>query len=171
MSAQPGFVAVPTIADAKEIFARLFVPVDFTTSSRHALGVAIELKRSFDSSLCLFHLGEDRGTDELLVGAGEPAAPSDPVKGAEQRLRRLVKDTAPDLADAVEVRACEGARPIEDLRREAFRWRATIVVAAAELRGGFFRSPAERLVHDFFVPVLLLPPVTRKIPIGLADRE
>lgn len=168
MTAQPtAATANSTVAEAKEIFARLFVPVDFTISSHRAVGAAIELRRAFGSEICLFNLAEDTGGDEFLGGLGAPVRPADLGVDAEERLRRFVKNIAPDFADAVEVRARPDVRPLEDLRHEARRWGATMVVVAAEFQGGIFRSPAEKLVHNFFIPVLLLPPVTRQIPIEI----
>lgn len=168
MTAQPGPLTSQPIAESKELFSRLFVPVDFTMSSHRALGAAIELKRVFGSTVCLFNLAEDTGGDDFLGGLGDPRAPTDLVLDAEERLRRFLENVAPDVGtDDIEVRACADARPLDDLRRQAQRWRATLVIASADFQGGLFRSPAEKLVHNFFIPVLLLPPVTRMIPIEI----
>ena len=47
-------------------------------------------------------------------------------------------------------------KPMEDIHDEAHRWGATLVVVATTFEG-LFRSPAERLVHRFDIPVLLIP--------------
>ena len=151
---------------AKELFARVFVPVDFTQSSQQAVGIALELKRVFGSEVCLFQLAEEGGADEFLGGLGDPATPGDLVRNARERLERFVENIAPGSAGAVEVRARADVKPMEDLREEARRWGATLVVAATTFRG-FFRSPAEKLVHGFDIPVLLIPAVEEETDLGL----
>jgi nucleotide-binding universal stress UspA family protein len=146
----------PTVARAGEVFARVFVPVDFTISSHEAVGVALRLKRAFDSRVCIFQLVESGGADEFLAGLGAPATPSDLVSNATERLRSFIDHIAPGFADSVEVRAYAYVKPIEDIRNEARRWGATLVVAATTF-AGIFRSPAEKLVHNFDIPVLLIP--------------
>ena len=88
------------------------------------------------------------------------------MKRAEGRLRRFMENIAPADADSVEVRACADVKPIEDMRDEARRWGATLVVAATTFEG-LFRSPAEKLVHGFDIPVLLIPGVEEEPDLGL----
>ena len=85
------------LADARTIFARLFVPVDFTMSSHRALGVALELKRAFGSQVCLFQLASESGGDEFLAGLGDPSSPADLIDGARDQLQRLVQNVAPEF--------------------------------------------------------------------------
>ncbi len=148
--------AEPIVVEAQEIFARVFVPVDFTRSSRQAVGVALALKRSFGSKVCVFQLAEEGGADEFLGGLGDPATPGDLVRNARERLQRFVENIAPAFAGSVEVRACVDVKPLEEIRDEARRWGATLVVAATTFKG-IFRSPAEKLVHGFDIPLLLIP--------------
>ncbi len=156
----------PTVAEAKQIFARVFVPVDFTMSSHQAVGIALELKRVFGSEVCVFQLAEEGGADEFLGGLGDPATPGDLMKRAEGRLHRFIENIAPGYAESVEVRARADVKPIEDMRDEARRWGATLVVAATTFEG-LFRSPAEKLVHGFDIPVMLIPAVEEEPDLGL----
>jgi nucleotide-binding universal stress UspA family protein len=154
------------IANAKELFARVFVPVDFSPSSHLAVGTALELKRAFGSDVCIFQLVEEGGADEFLGGLGDPRRPCDLVSSARERLHRFMGNIAPDFADAVEVRASTDVKPVEDIRDQARSWGATLVVAATTFRG-LFRSPAEKLVHGFDIPVLLIPAVKEEADLGL----
>lgn len=160
----------PTVAEAKEIFARVFVPVDFTTSSHQAVGAALELKRAFGSEVCIFQLAEEGGADEFLGGLGDPASPGDLVRSARERLQRFIENVAPTFADSVEVRASTYVKPMEDIRDEARRWGATLVIAATTFEG-LFRSPAEKLVHGFDIPVLLIPAVAEEVGPELTAAE
>ena len=147
----------PVVSQAKDIFARVFVPVDFSQSSHQAVGIALALKRAFGSQVCLFQLAEEGGADEFLGGLGDRETPGDLVRNAKGRLHRFIENIAPGYADSVEVRACADVKPMEDIRDEARRWDATLVVAATTFGGGLFRSPAEKLVHGFDIPVMLIP--------------
>jgi nucleotide-binding universal stress UspA family protein len=158
------------VDEARELFARVFVPVDFSPSSHVALGTALELKRAFDSQVCVFQLVEESGGDEFLGGLGDPSSPGDLVRGGRERLRRFLENVAPAFADTVEVRACTDVKPMDDLRDEARSWGATLVVAATTFHG-FFRSPAEKLVRGFDIPVLLIPAVEEEQDLGLSRRR
>lgn len=158
--------AVPVAADVKELFARVFVPVDLTPSSHLALRAALELKRAFGSEVCIFQLAEEGGADEFLGGLGDPVTPGDLVSNVRGRLRRFLENVAPELADTVEVRARAEVKPMDGIRDEARDWGATLVVAATTFKG-LFRSPAEKLVHGFEIPVLLIPTVEEESDLGL----
>ncbi|MDF2695227.1 MAG: hypothetical protein K0S65_3610 [Labilithrix sp.] len=149
-------VTESSVVRAKEIFSRVFVPVDLTMSSHQSVGAALELKRVFGSEVCIFQLAEEGGADEFLGGLGDPLSPGDLVDGTRRRLRRFIENVAPEFTDSIEVRAYAGVKPLEDIRDEARRWGATLVVAATVFEG-VFRSPAEKLVHKFDIPVLLIP--------------
>lgn len=142
---------------ANPIFARLFVPIDFTIACHRAFGVALELKRAFGSTVCLFHLTMSHTTDEFLGGLGNPAGPADLLARAELRLRDFVENVAPEYVDAIELRTGLEMTPIADIQHEARRWRATLVIATAEFKAGLYRSPAEKLVHRSDIPLLLIP--------------
>lgn len=149
------------VAHGRELFSRVFVPVDFTLSSQGAVGTALALKQAFGSEVCIFQLAEGGGADEFLGGLGDPQTPADLVLKTKDRLRRFIQNIAPDFADSVEVRAYADVKPIEDIRNEAHRWGATLVLAATTFEG-VFRSPAEKLVHNFNIPVLLIPAVFKE---------
>ncbi len=156
----------PIIDQAIELFARVFVPIDFSPSSHLAVGAALQLKRAFGSDVCIFQLIEESGGDEFLAGLGATTTPGDLVRGARDRLRRFLENVAPAYADTVEVRASTDVKPIDDIRDQARSWDATLVVAATTFRG-LFRSPAEKLVHGFDIPVLLIPAVEEEQDLGL----
>lgn len=160
----------PTIMSAAEIFRRLLVPVDYTMESHRAVGVALDLLETHGSTVCLFHAEESSGSDEWLGGIGSPSVGGDWIAEARGRLRRFVENVAPWAADRVEVLATIGGEPVRELRRAARTWEATLVVASANVYAGFFRSPAERLVHGFDVPTLIIPHVPHAHEIARATR-
>lgn len=155
-----------TVGEANAIFARVFVPVDLTPSSRQAVGAALELKRVFGAEVCVFQLAEVGSADEFLGGLGDPSTPNELVRNAEGRLRRFIENVAPAYAGAVDVRARAGVKPIESIHDEARRWGATLVVATTTFEG-VFRSPAEKLVRGFDIPVLLIPAASEEPDLGL----
>ena len=165
MQVATGETVESTVAGAKSIFERVFVPVDLTPSSHQALGVALEFKRAFGSRVCVFQLAEEGGADEFLGGLGAPTFTSDLVRNAMGRLHRFLENVAPAFADDVEVRARAELKPTEDIQAEARRWGATLVVVAARFEG-LLRSPAEKLVHKFDIPVLLIPAIQKESALG-----
>lgn len=146
----------PNVARGSTTLDRVFVPVDYSMSSHTALGIALELMRVHGSSVCVFHAAESDASDEWLGGIGSPAVGGDWVSEAENRLRRFLDNVAPGMSSRVEVMAKVG-EPHSMLREGALEWGATLIVAAADAHGRVFRSPAERLVRDNDVPVLVLP--------------
>jgi nucleotide-binding universal stress UspA family protein len=143
-------------AQAESVFARLFVPIDYSMDSHRALAVALALRRTQGSVICLFHAAESTGSDDWLAGIGSPAVGGDWIAESKQRLQRFVTHVAPGEDHDIEVRACIGA-PVTSLCKEAHRWGATLVVAVASVEPAFVRSPAEKIVHELRLPVLIIP--------------
>jgi nucleotide-binding universal stress UspA family protein len=149
------------IGEARMLFERILVLIDLTTqSSTRAAELAFELRRAFGSRVCLFQMPELSGGDDFLAGLGSPSVVgADLLEEAKGRLQRFVDNIAPEESGMVELRASMGVNAIETMKEEAVLWRASLVIAAADSHGGvfFLRSPAEKLVHDFDIPVLVLP--------------
>lgn len=165
-----GAAVTPTITDpvaagATGIFDRIFVPVDLTIASHYAMGVALALKRTFGSEVCVFELAEQTGGDEFLAGLGNPLTPAELARGTEERLRRFIENIAPGFGEAVHVRARLAIKPVREIRYEAHEWEATLLVVATKFEG-LLRSPAERLIHGFDIPVLLIPAVDADRPVA-----
>ena len=137
------------------VFDRIFVPVDYSIESHRAVRLALELRRTRGSAVCLFHAVESTGSDDWLGGIGSPAVGGDWVAEAHERLRRFLANLGV-TDDGIAVRARIG-RPLRMLCDEARDWGATLVVAAARVHASLVRSPAERLVRQLGLPVLVIP--------------
>jgi nucleotide-binding universal stress UspA family protein len=146
----------PTSAAARTIFQRLFVPVDFSMPSHQAVGVALDLQRTHGSQICVFHWVASSGSDDWLGGIGSPAVAGDWVEETKERLKRFLENIAPGSSGRIEVHARFG-ETIQSIREAAESWRATLVIATASVHAYLLRSPAERLVHGFDMPTLLIP--------------
>lgn len=146
-----------TVAQARAIYRRVFVPVDFSMSSHRALGAALELARTQGSTVCLFNMAESEGEDDFLGGIGSPAVGGDWPAESEERLHRFVENVAPGYVDRVEVRSRIGGDAARSIHEEAARWGATLIVVASEMHARWLRSPAERIVRDLDIPILLIP--------------
>jgi len=121
--------------------------------------VALELMRTHGSAVCVFHAAESEWSSDFQGGIGSPAVGGDWAFAAVERLQRFLENVAPGLSEHVEARALVG-EPLVMMRRAAQEWGATLIVAPAQVHARFLRSlraPAERLVHDSDVPVLVLP--------------
>lgn len=146
----------PTVAAASRILDRVLVAVDYTMDSHRAVGVALELKRTRGSAVRVFHAAESDGSDDWLAGIGSPAVGGDWIVEAKGRLGRFLENIAPGSARSVEIAARVGA-PLHTLRREIDAWSPTLVIAAARVHARLVRSPAEHLVHDIPVPLMIIP--------------
>jgi nucleotide-binding universal stress UspA family protein len=146
-----------TVEQARTIFERIFVPVDYSIDSHRAVGAALELQRTLGSSVCLFHAAESEGTTEWLGGLGSSVVFGDWVASAEQRLRRFVENVAPESEGQIDLRARMGGETIRLVHEEAHRWGATLIIASANVRTRYFRSTGERLIHDYDLPMLVIP--------------
>jgi hypothetical protein len=146
----------PTVASAGQIFDRLLVAVDFSMDSHLAVGVALELQRLHGSVVRLFHVAESSGSDDWLGGIGSPSVGGDWVSESTARLRRFLENVAPGSSSRLEVAARVG-EPIFALRLEVRDWSPTLLIAALSVHSRVIRSPAEHLIHDLYVPTLIIP--------------
>jgi nucleotide-binding universal stress UspA family protein len=144
------------VVRGSSVLDRVFVPVDYSMSSHRALGVALELMRTHGSDVCVFHAAESDGSSDWHGGIGAPSVGGDWVSYALSRLRRFLDNVAPGFASSVEVMASVG-EPLGAMRRAAREWGASLIVAPASVHARVLRSPAERLVHETEVPVLVIP--------------
>jgi nucleotide-binding universal stress UspA family protein len=143
--------------DARGAFQRVFVPIDYSSDCHHALGVALELQRSYGAAVCLFHVVHGDGSDDFLGGLG--VRTDNWVAEAERRLSRFLRHVAPGAEGGIELRARiggEGER-VQMFLDEATEWRATLLVLTATIHSSLFRSVAERVVRKSDIAVLALP--------------
>lgn len=139
---------------ARSILDRIFVPIDYSMGSQRALGVALELRRTHGSAVCLFHAIASTTSDEWLAGIGGGIA-EDWTHSSRNQLERFLRNVAP-LTNGIELVSAIG-NPIESIREQMHEWRATLLVASANVHAILFRSAAEKLVRDIDIPVLVIP--------------
>jgi nucleotide-binding universal stress UspA family protein len=138
------------------ILERILVPVDYSMESHRAVALALELRRTHGSAVCLFHAAQSTGSDDWLAGIGSPSVAVDWVAEAHGRLRRFLANVAPGAGEGIDVRARVGL-PLDTLGQEAHGWGATLVIATARVQSWLVRSPAERLLRELGLPVLIIP--------------
>lgn len=143
--------------DAKAVFTRILVPIDFSEGSRRALATALELKKRFGSTVHLFRLTESGENDQFLAGTGAaPVTPQEIVLGAEGRLRRFVDNLFPGRSGEVEVDARIGVDVLHGIARSATQIGATLVLLAEEPRLTVFRTEIEKIVRELDMAVMIL---------------
>jgi nucleotide-binding universal stress UspA family protein len=150
--------------DAKALFARILVPVDFSEGSRRALATALELRKRFGSEVHLFRLTESSPNDQFLAGTGASSiAPAELVEDAKARLLRFVENVLPGQSGEVIVHAQVGADVVHGIARSAKHTGTTLVLLAEEPKETMFRSQVEKLVQALDSAVMLLrtPAVAR----------
>jgi nucleotide-binding universal stress UspA family protein len=143
--------------DAKTVFDRILVPVDFTEGARRALATALELKKQFGSEVHLFRMTESSENDQFLAGTGaSPMTPEALVEQAEGRLRRFVDNVLPGRSGEVIVHAQVGADVVHGIARRARHLGSTLVLLAEEPKQTVFRSHIEKLVQELDSAVMLI---------------
>jgi nucleotide-binding universal stress UspA family protein len=150
--------------DAKALFDRILVPVDFSEGCRRALATALELRKRFGSEVHLFRLTESSPNDQFLAGTGAASiGPGELVEDAKARLIRFVENVLPGQSGEVIVHAQVGADVLHGIVRSAGHIDTTLVLLAEEPKETMFRSQVEKLVQALDSAVMLLrtPPATR----------
>ena len=143
--------------DAKSVFERIFVPIDFSEGSRRALATALELRRAFGSEVHLFRLTESSENDQFLAGTGAGGmSPQRLVDDAEARLGRFVENVLPGRSGEVIVHAQVGVDVVHGIARNAKRFGTTLVLLAKEPKETMFRTQIEKLVQALDSAVMLL---------------
>jgi nucleotide-binding universal stress UspA family protein len=139
-------------------FRRILVPVDFHMPSHRAVCVAIELRRRFGASVCVFHAVRGDENDQFLAGLGSPASREDLLDEASAELRRFLQTVVPEDADAIECDARMEDDYVGAIRAKASEWEATLLVLSPESHPSLLRTHSEKLMKSLTVPVLLLEP-------------
>jgi nucleotide-binding universal stress UspA family protein len=146
-----------TAFDARAVFERVLVPVDFSEGSRRALATALELKRCFGSEVHLFRLTESSENDRFLAGSGaEAMSPHALVTQAEERLRRFVDNVLPGRSGDVVAHAQVGADVVHAIARNARKLGTTLVVLAEAPKQTVFRTQMEKIVQELDGAVMIL---------------
>jgi nucleotide-binding universal stress UspA family protein len=160
-------VAGASSFDAKAVFDRILVPIDFSEGSRRALGTALELRKRFGSEVHLFRLTASTSNDQFLAGiGGDSLAPRDLVEAAESRLQRFVENVLPGRSAEVIVHAQVGEDVVHGIARSAKHTGTTLVLLAEEPKQSVFRTQVEKIVQELDSAVMLLrtPPVESPSP-------
>lgn len=151
-------VPEPSVGRARSILERVFVPVDLSMDSHRAVGVAFALQRFLRAEVCLFYAAEPDATNDFLGGIGNPATlMGNWLTAAEDRLKRFLHNLVPGYPYPVELRASLDVNVPRLVHNEARAWGASLVIMTADVHARFFRSEAEKMIHDFDIPVLVIP--------------
>jgi len=144
---------------AIETFQRVLVLVDPDVTSHRALRVAVELRRRFGSSVCVFHVARTDENDHFLNALGSTITRTDLIDEGSAALREFVREAVPDIADTVECEALPENDYVGTIRAKVRAWQPTLIVLSREPRPSLLRrTHAEKLVKSLDVPVLLLEP-------------
>jgi nucleotide-binding universal stress UspA family protein len=135
----------------KALFARILVPVDFSSGSERAVATALSLRRSFGSEVHLFHLAEP-SKSEHLTPDGELGAF---IVNAESRLLRFVESTFPEYGGRIAVHGSVGFDLVESITRAARAVGATLVLLAARPKHSLFRNQIEKTLRNVDCAVLV----------------
>jgi nucleotide-binding universal stress UspA family protein len=152
---------------------RILCPVDFSESSRSALGTAAALSEWYGASLLVLHVSVEVPAYEVVPMFG-PTSAAPPVtlrhidvERQRSELRRFVRTTVPDsvrtdfvLQQAVDART--------EILNQALELRADLLVmgthARPEVEHVILGSVTEHVMRRAPCPVLIVPPHAEPVP-------
>ncbi len=136
------------------LFRRILVPIDYSSESRHALQTAWELRRLHNGEIHAF-VTTDFGQTSGLRGLGVVWGRQDVTEHARERLHRFAEDACGG-GTAITDDALFGTDVVRGITQAAEDCEATVVILAVHQHNRFFRSRAEKIVHNLGIPVLVL---------------
>ena len=145
------------------MFTNILCPVDFSEDSERALAAALALVRSTGGHVTIVTVVD------ALLSAGAAAAGADEAldNQTQQELRSLLERAAPGLPPpstaAVAVRV---GNPAKEILLQAEECNADIIVIGMHGVGAAHKlilgSTSEQVLHKSTVPVLVVPPPSRR---------
>lgn len=139
-------------------FAKLLVPVDFSSASRAAFSLAMSLAEWANSEVWLFHAAGLDENDEFLNHTGVPWGRSDVESEVQARLRDFVDTVEPGSKRRVRIDAVRDENVVGAVIDACRRHAPSMIVLGVHSRArrSFRRSVAERIAHAVSCPALLV---------------
>jgi nucleotide-binding universal stress UspA family protein len=130
-------------------FARLLVPIDFSSAAREAFTLAMRIADRWGSEVILFHVAGYDGNDEFLDYTGVSWGRGDVVGDARDHLRRFADTVVPGSAERVTVDATREDDPVRAVVGACTKYSPSLIVLGshAKQRLPFRRSRVERIVR------------------------
>ncbi len=146
--------------EAEPLVDRVLVALDGSSLAEQVLPHAADLARLLGARVELLSVVTPAMVTGGTFGLQPGAAPGETVEGAQAYLKRLAATVAPGLT--VETHATTAADPAAAICAAAAMRSAGLLALATHGRSGLSRlvagSVAERVVHNTFLPVLLVRP-------------
>jgi nucleotide-binding universal stress UspA family protein len=139
-------------------FARLLVPVDFSSASRAAFTYAMGIADRWGSQVVLFNAAGVDGNDEFLGHTGVAWGRGDVIGQARDHLLRFADTVVAGSASRVEIDAEKDDNPVRAVARACARHAPSLVVVGtrADDSRRWRRSRAEKIARTVPCPVLLV---------------
>lgn len=146
------------VAQATDPFARLLVPIDFSSAARSALVLALRIAERWGSQVILFHAAGLDGNDEFLDYTGVPWGRGDVVGESEDHLRRFAEAVVPGSGARVRVDATRADNTVSAVVGACSRHKPSLIVLGSHARGRrpFRRTRVERILHAIRCSVVVV---------------
>jgi nucleotide-binding universal stress UspA family protein len=140
----------------ESLFARLLVPTDFSSASRRALTVALDVAQRYRSEIVLFHAAGQDANDEFLNSTGVAWGRDDVLSEARAHLQSFVDSVAAEAARAVRIEAVRDEDTVRAVVNAARQYAPSLLILGTQLAHGVLRSRTERICRSVGCPVLVL---------------
>lgn len=150
--------ASTVVGSAPDPFARLLVPIDFSSAAREALVLAMRIAERWSSEVILFHAAGLDGNDEFLDSTGVPWGRGDVVGDASEHLRRFANTVVPGSGDRVKFDAMREEDAVRAVVGACSRYSPSLIVLGSHPKGRlrFRRSRVERILRAIRCSVVVV---------------
>jgi nucleotide-binding universal stress UspA family protein len=140
-------------------FARLLVPIDFSSAARAALKTALDIADRWGSQVILFNAPGEDNNDEFMNATGVPWGRDDIMSDAREHLLSFADTVAPGSTARVAIDVDRDDNPVRAVVNACARHAPSMVVLGVhpEHRRRLLRTHHERIVHRLSCAVLLVP--------------
>ncbi len=142
--------------DTAALFRRVLVPVDFSMLSHRAVFAALDFRRLFGATVCVYNVTHEGETAQFLAGLGRPTTSGDLVSNGTVALQHFVENIAPGQSGAVEYGVRIADDCVDCIRDKASAWDATMLILSCEPHNALLRTHSEKIINSISIPVLLL---------------
>jgi nucleotide-binding universal stress UspA family protein len=142
-----------------EPFARVLVPIDFSSAARAAFKAALQIADRWGSEVILFNAPGEDENDEFMNATGVVWGTDDIIQDAREHLHSFADTVVPGSLARVTIDVDRDDDPVRAVVNACARHAASLVVLGVHprVRRRLMRSHHERIVHRLTCAVLLVP--------------
>ena len=143
---------------SRALFAKVLVPIDFSSAARAAFIMAMKMAREWGSEVILFNAPGPDGNDEFLDYTGVSWNTADVKREARGSLERFADTVVPGSASQVRISVERADDPVAAIEHACRTHEPSLIVLGTHHRDKHkvFRSRAEKVARTVPCPVMFV---------------